>query len=476
MIRTRIAPSPTGIPHIGNTRTALYNYLFAKKNKGKFIVRIEDTDRERLVSGSLKKILAIFKLLALNWDEGPEKSGPYKPYVQSQRLDLYKKYTQQLINQGDAYYCFCTKERLTKLRSNQQKAKQLPKYDRHCLGLDKKTIENNLKAKKPYVVRLKIPDNQEIEWTDLIQGKIKFNSQNLDDQVLLKSDGYPTYHLAVVIDDYLMKISHVLRGVEWVSSTPKHILLYQAFGWPLPHFGHLPVILGSDKAKLSKRHGAKSALDYQQDGFLPEALVNFMAYLGWSYKDNSDLLTLTELVEAFDLSKIGKANPIFDIKKLLWFNGQWIRKKTDNELAELLKPFLTLSISSEKLFEAIPLIKERLTTLKEVNELLAFLQNDLKININLVKKQADKDADEFKKLLTEIIDIVNNLEDWSVESLEKNIKNCQKNFPFWSNREYFMTLRVAITGFAVTPPLFDSIKILGKTLVQKRLKQVFAKL
>ncbi len=288
-VRVRIAPSPTGIPHIGNTRTALFNYLFDKKNKGQFILMIEDTDRRRLVPGALEKILEILEFLGINWDEGPKKDGGFGPYIQSERLLIYRQYAEELIKKGKAYYCFCSSERLEKLKLKQKQKKIPPKYDKLCLNLSHREIQKKIKNGEKPVIRLKVPEGRKISWNDLIQGEIEFDSSSLDDQILLKSDGFPTYHLAVVVDDHLMKITHVLRGAEWISSTAKHLLLYQAFGWKQPVIGHFPIILGPDKSKLSKRHGAKSALDYRDEGYLPEALNNFMAFLGWSYKDNSDL-------------------------------------------------------------------------------------------------------------------------------------------------------------------------------------------
>ena len=476
MVRTRIAPSPTGIPHIGNTRTALYNFLFAKQNKGKFIVRIEDTDRERFVPGAQTKILEILNLLGLSWDEGPEIGGPFSPYVQSKRLKLYKSLVEELIKKGKAYYCFCKKERLEEIRRKKQKEGKFPGYDRHCLNLTDQEVKENLVAGKSYVIRLKVPHGKKISWQDLIQGNISFNSDEIDDQILLKSDGYPTYHLAAVSDDYQMKISHVLRGVEWISSTPKHILLYQAFGWQLPEFGHLPIILGPDKAKLSKRHGAKSALDLQKEGYLPEAMINFMAFLGWSYKDNSDLLTLNDLTKVFDLKRVRKASSIFDIEKLKWFNGQWIRQKSDQELARLLKPFLKLKIEEKKFLQLIPLVKERLVLLSDIEALAEFLKPDLTIDINILKSQSKQSTTKLKKLLKQLSEQLTDLTDWKVQAIEELLRKLKEDYLDWQSREFFMTIRVATTGLPVTPPLFESIAILGKKLTLSRIKQVLEKL
>ena len=455
MIRVRIAPSPTGIPHIGTTRTALYNYLFAQKNKGKFILRIEDTDQKRLIPGSLPKILQIFKLLGLKWDEGP--------FIQSERLNIYKKYAKELVDSKKAYYCFCSQERLDKLRKEQRKAGQLPKYDRYCLKLSPEEIKKKLSNKEKFVIRMKIPSERIIFWNDLIQGKMEFESNILDDQVLLKSDGFPTYHLAVVVDDYLMKISHVLRGVEWLSSTPKHILLYQAFNWPLPHFAHMPLILGPDKAKLSKRHGAKSALDYQSEGYLPEAIINFMAFLGWSYKDNSDLLSLKQLVEVFDLSKVRKSNPIFDLQKLDWFNSQWIQKLSDKELLLRVKSYLKIKIKDETLLKIIPLLKTRIQKLNQVNDLIEFFLKLPDYDKKIFKGERAKEE------LEEVYQELEKLKNWQANEIYKLMKEiCNKGG--YNKKDFYVNLYIALEGKQSGLPVFDSMEILGKKEVLERIK------
>lgn len=451
MVRVRFAPSPTGIPHIGNTRTTLYNYLFARKNQGKFIVRVEDTDQERLVPGSLEKILEILEFLGMHWDEGP--------YIQSERLNIYQEHAEKLIASNHAYYCFCTKQRLEKLRNKQQaQGIAVTRYNRHCRTLAKEEVEAKLKANTPYVIRLKVPDSGKISWVDAIQGKIEFDLETIDDQVLLKSDGFPTYHLGVVVDDHLMNISHVLRGVEWISSTPKQILLFEAFGWTLPIFGHLPIVLGPNKSKLSKRHGAKSALDYRDAGYLPEALISFMAYLGWSYQDNSQLLTLKELTQHFDLAKVQKSNPIFDIQKLNYFNGKAIRAKSDQELLSLVKPYVEYKASDKKLLEIIPLIKERITTLKDVNNLIGFFFTAPSIPDELVK---------YKQYLADIHNTLSKV-DWEKTAIESALLRLVSDKQYHKG-DFFMSLRLAVCGQRVTPPLTESMLILGKAEVISRL-------
>lgn len=469
MVRVRFAPSPTGIPHIGNTRTALFNYLFAKSNKGKLILRIEDTDQSRLMPGSLEKILEILKLIGISWDEGPKIGGTSKPYIQSKRLKIYQKQVHKLIKEGSAYYCFCSSDKLKQMRLGQQKKGQLPKYDRHCLSLSKSEIQNNLDQDKPHVIRLKVPHTGKTSWIDLVQGEIEFENKLIDDQILLKSDGFPTYHLGVVVDDHLMKISHVLRGVEWISSTPKHILLYKAFNWKLPKFGHFPVILGPDKAKLSKRHGAKSALDYYNLGYLPEALVTFMAYLGWSHKDNSELLDLKTLIKVFNLKQVQKANPIFDLQKLDYFNAKYIRSLNERKLIQLIKPFLKHNLDIETLKKIIPLIKERMIKLSDVNYLTEYFVKAPRLDTKTLLKESKANPSTTKFFLLQVIKVLESLDDWTVEKLETALKDFQVNSQF-KPRPAFMSIRLAVTNRAATPPLFDVLEILGKKEVLKRLE------
>lgn len=453
-----MAPSPTGVPHIGNTRTALYNYLFAKKNHGKFILRIEDTDRKRLVEGSLDKIIEILKFLKLDFDEGP--------IIQSERLSIYKDIARKLVEKNKAYYCFCKPERLQKLRTDQQKNHQLPRYDKFCLKLTDQEIKAKLDGGEKYVIRLNVPQNKKIILDDLIQGRIEFDSDQIDDQVLLKSDGYPTYHLAATVDDHLMEISHVFRGVEWLSSTPKHILIYEALGWEMPIFVHLPIILGPDKSKLSKRHGAKSALEYRDEGYLPQAIINFMVFLGWSYKDNSDLLSLDQLVEVFDIERVRRANPIFDIQKLDWFNASWIKKLSDKELLVYLKPYLKVSLTDDILLKIIPLIKTRITKLIQVNDLIEFFE---KLPEYEDSKLLNEDWLQSAKAELESLD------DWQAVKMQEKFKKLIE-IKNWKTADFFMSLRIAVTGKKISPPLLESMEILGKNKVMIRINKALEKL
>ena len=325
MVRTRIAPSPTGDDlHIGNLYTALINWAYAKKNKGQFIVRIEDTDRERLVKGSEEKILSTLKDFGLTPDESPGVIGPYSPYRQSERLEIYKKYAEDLVKKGVAYYCYCSKERLDKLRQKLQAEKKIPKYDKYCLGHEACNMKHETREK--YVIRLNVKENINITFHDEIHGDITFNSNDIDDQVLIKSDGFPTYHLAVVVDDYLMKISHVIRAEEWISSTPKHILIYEAMEWKKPVFAHLPILRNPDRSKLSKRKNPVWASWYLKEGFIPEAVLNYLSLMGWSHPEQKEIFSIEEFLEVFDLKDIQAVGPVFDVAKLKWLNGEYIRK------------------------------------------------------------------------------------------------------------------------------------------------------
>lgn len=342
---TRFPPSPTGFLHIGGLRTALYAYLAAVKDNGRFLLRIEDTDQNRLVEGATENIIEALKWAGINYDEGPDIGGPHGPYIQSQRLDKYQKFADQLVEQKKAYRCFCTKERLDQMREDQIAAKKAPMYDRTCRYLSDKEIQEKLDANTPYVIRQAIPLNELVKYEDKIRGKLTFDTNTLDDHVLMKSDGYPTYHLAVVVDDNDMEVTLVLRGEEWLPSTPKHLLLYEAFDWVKPEFGHLPLILNKDKTKLSKRQNDVSVDDYIKKGYSREALINFIALLGWNTSDNEELFSMEDLKEKFDVSRIQKSGAIFDLDKLNWFQWQWNRRKhleTLTQIAKQIDPNVTI--------------------------------------------------------------------------------------------------------------------------------------
>ncbi|KKQ64443.1 MAG: Glutamate-tRNA ligase [Candidatus Shapirobacteria bacterium GW2011_GWF1_38_23] len=387
IVRTRMAPSPTGELHIGGLRTLLYDYALARQNHGQFILRLEDTDQKRHVEGAESRIFQVIKDYGLSWDEGPDIGGPYGPYVQTKRLNIYQKYIKELLDQDLAYYCFCSEQRLTEMREVQKAAHKVPKYDRHCLKLSSKEIKQKIENGEKYVIRLKMPDNENIVFKDLIRGEIKFNTNELDDQVLIKSDGIPTYHFAVVVDDHLMKITHIFRGEEWISSTPKQILLYKYFKWEVPNFAHLTVLLDpSGHGKMSKRHGSTHARAFLDDGYLPEAMLNFLMLLGWNPGTDKELFTLDEFIKEFNLEHLHKKSPIFDRKKLDYFNGLYIRQKSDEELFPYFKKFLPQA-SDEQIKILIPVLKERLIKFSDLSEQVKFLFEDVDYDKDLLLKK-----------------------------------------------------------------------------------------
>ena len=467
-IRVRYAPSPTGEPHVGNLRTALFNWLFARKCKGKFIVRVEDTDRERWVEGALEAILDSLRWLGLDWDEGPEVEGPYGPYFQSRRLEIYQSTAQDLIDRGYAYRCYCSRDRLEEMRKEQQQRKSPPGYDRHCRSLSSQERREYASQDNIPVVRFNMPLSGVTSVDDLIRGKVTWQNELLDDFVLLKSDGYPTYHLANVVDDHLMEISHVLRAEEWLPSTPRHLQLYRALGYEPSVFAHLPMILGPDRAKMSKRHGDSSILEYRDRGFLPEAMVNFMALLGWSLDDKTDVMSRDLIIEQFTLDRIGKAGAIFDKGKLLWMNGVYIRQLSFEALAERILPFLDRGLAhgngqvdEEYLRRIVPLVQERLKTLDEAAERTAyFFQDEIAYDSDLLI-QKGMDIDTTRNSLRRALDVLGELKDFDALNLEKVLQATGTGIGL-SGGQFFGALRVAITGRTAAPPIFETMEVLGR--------------
>lgn len=480
-VRVRIAPSPTGYPHIGTIYQAMFDYCFAKKYNGKFIVRIEDTDRGRFVEGAEQVIFDSFKWFGLEPDEDPVRGGAFGPYRQSERLDIYQKYAQQLIEGGHAYYCFCTKERLEQLRGEQQKNRQAPKYDKKCLGLGKDEIERNLEEKTAFVIRLDVPRSEKIIVHDAIAGEVVFDSKEIDDQVLIKSDGFPTYHLAVVVDDYLMKITHVFRGTEWLPSTPKHVLLYRFLGWEesMPKFAHLPLLLDPENSgKLSKRKGNASVDFYKQEGFLPEAILNFMANIVWNHPEGTEIFSLKEFEKAFVLEPF-KVNvkPVgakFDIKKLEWINGEYIRKSENSNLKTQIKEYLR-NISGgmldhptdEELDKLIPLIKERIKKLSDFIPLTDFLFEKVEYEIEVFKKLK---IEKLNESMEAVLRKMNSLQKpWKAEDFESVFRTLAVELSI-SVSQMFQLIRIAVSGQTITPPLFESMQIMGEEEVIKRIE------
>ncbi len=473
-IRVRFAPSPTGYLHVGGLRTALYNYLFAKKNNGKFILRVEDTDRNRYVEGAVDNLIQALKWCGLDYDEGPDKGGSAAPYMQSQRLELYQKYADELVHQGKAYYCFCTPERLTELREEQQRQK-LPqaKYDKHCLHLTKEEIGEKLSSGIAKVIRLNVEAGQKIVFNDIVRGRVEFDSNNIDDQVLIKSDGYPTYHLANVVDDHLMEISHVIRGEEWLSSTPKHVLLYNFFGWEQPSFAHLPLLLNPDRSKLSKRQGDVAVEDYKEKGFLKEALVNFVALLGWNAGDDKEFYLMNELIENFSLERVNKSGAVFDLEKLNWLNAEHLRHKTDNEILPMLKEEIQKSrynnnyYHDDYLLKIIEAMKERVSFVHEyVSKSPYFFEAPDEYEQAAVAKSWKPETPEH---LMKLYNSFSQLADSPLKhDYERALSDAAEELNVGKGK-LIHPLRLAMSGTSTGPGMYDLLYILGKQEVLTRI-------
>ena len=482
-VRTRFAPSPTGYPHVGNIRTALFAWLFARHYGGSFVVRIEDTDVARKVEGAVEVILDSLRWLGLDWDEGPEVGGKYGPYFQSQRLDIYRELAERLVSQGDAYHCYCSPQRLKEMRAEQVRRKQPPGYDRHCRYLSQEERAKKQAEGVIPVVRFKIPLDGQTRFNDLIRGEVAFENSTLDDFVLLKSDGYPTYHLANVIDDHLMEISHVLRAEEWLSSVPRHLLLYQALGFEPPQFAHLPMILGPDRAKLSKRHGAVSITEYRDQGYLPETMVNFLALLGWSLDDRTVILSRQELIKNFSLERVSRTAAIFNHDKLNWMNGVYIRNLSLEDFTRRALPFLDRDLPPEVkrplptdyVRQIMPLIKERAKTLVEVAELTQFFfidKLDYDASLLVGKKMNQESTIQALKVAQEKLE---QLAMFGTESLEALLRPLAEELGLKTG-QLFGILRVAITGQTAAPPLFQTMAVLGKERCLERIKAAIDRL
>lgn len=482
-VRVRYAPSPTGLQHIGGIRTALFNYFFAKSHNGKFILRIEDTDRERYTDEALEDLYSTLDWLGLKWDEGPIVGGPYGPYVQSERFDLYKKYAEQLVKEGKAYYCYCTPDRLEKVRQEQIASKsEYQGYDRHCANLTEEERQAyEAQGIKP-VIRLRVPTVGKTTFHDVLMGDITRNNKDISpDPILLKSDGFPTYHLANVIDDHLMRITHVMRAQEWIPTGPLHILLYKAFGWEPPIYCHLPMVMGKDGQKLSKRHGSTAVRDFRAQGYLPEAIINYVTLVGWSLDGSTEFFSKEELEKCFTMEGIHKAPGTFDYKKLEWFNGQYIRACANQRLASLITPYLQkagyvstpLSEDDKALIlKLLPSVKERMKVLSDVVPLTSFIFKDVPVTDASVYIAKGSDLEKTKEALEKGSEIlVNGLKEGKQESLiEEELVNLSKELGIKING-VFQPIRVAITNSTVSLPLFDSIKLLGLDNTISRLER-----
>ena len=481
-IRTRFAPSPTGFMHVGNLRTALYEYLTARHEDGTFVLRIEDTDRERYVEGATQVIYDTMKLAGLDHDEGPDIGGEYGPYVQSERLDMYKPYAEKLVAEGKAYRCFCTKERLEALKEN---APEGTGYDRHCRDLSEEEIRKNLDAGIPYVIRQKMPLTGSTSYHDLVYGDITFPNEDLDDQILLKTDGFPTYNFANVIDDHTMGITHVVRGSEYLSSTPKYNLLYDAFGWEIPTYIHLPLIMGKSVdeegneviSKLSKRHGSTGFMDLVNEGYLPEAIINYIALLGWAPKDTQEIFSLDELIKAFDINGISKSPAVFDYDKLSWVNQEHIKAMTDEEFLQHAKPYYDEAGVDPSCYELLAeLLKPRIAKFTEITEKLAFIKNYGDFELELFEHKKSKSTIESsKQMLEQALPILDQVQ-WDRDSITEAMKTLAEKLEV-KNSVVMWPVRIAAAGVAVTPGgCAEVMLLLGRDESLRRIKYAYSRL
>ncbi len=485
-IRVRFAPSPTGYVHIGSLRTALYNYLYAKQNKGAFVLRIEDTDRSRYVEGALENLLEALNWASISYDEGVFlengkmiEKGQYGPYTQSERLDIYQEYIKKLLDQRHAYHCFCSKERLDEVRGIQKSKGLTPMYDRHCLGLSEEEVDEKLIKGDPYVIRLKVPERESIQFNDLVRGQIAIDSSEIDDQVLIKSDGFPTYHFAVVVDDHLMRITHIVRGEEWLTSTPKQVALYKYFGWEVPQFVHLPTVLNKDKKKLSKRQGDVSVSDFKQKGYLPEALINYLALVGWSPKDNQEIFSMEELVKEFSFQRVSNTGGVFDIEKLNWVNNQHIKKTGNERLFDLcLKEFVaygkedkdTIIAKKDWYCDIIELVKEKLDYLSQIKDHIEIFfgeevtfEDETVIDV-LQQEHVKRLLNAFRSKLMNVKEVDSDFASTVFNELKKETGA--------KGKALFMPIRAAVTGQLHGSDLGRIFVILGKNAMLKRIEYV----
>src|SRR5580698_3157958 len=469
-VRVRIAPSPTGDPHVGTAYIGLLNYIYARQRNGKFVLRIEDTDRTRFVATSEQEIFNSLRWLGLTWDEGPDVGGPYGPYRQSERTEIYREHAEMLLANGSAYRCFCTAEELEAARKQQISAKLPPRYSGTCRALAAVQIDEKIAAGKPFVIRMKVPTEGSTAFTDELRGEITFDHFNVDDQVLMKSDGFPTYHLANVVDDYLMRITDVIRAEEWISSTPKHVLLYQAFGWPIPRFWHMPLLRNQDKSKISKRKNPVSLVYYRQAGFLPEAVLNFLGLMGGGmpadFNSGTEKFTLPEMVEHFVVKNIRPAGPVFDLTKLKWLNGEYIRALAPADFYAALRSTV---LSDSYLSEIAALIQTRVETLGQFGDLTHFFFADNIMPAPEVFVPKKREIEETLAFAAEQLAVLEAV-DWTAAAIEPALKQLGEA-KSWSVKENFMLLRAILTGSTMSPPLIESMMIFGKARTLDRMRR-----
>ena len=482
MVRLRFAPSPTGYLHIGGLRTALYNYLYAKQNGGKFLLRIEDTDRTRYVEGAIENLIHELKWAGVEADEGVcldengkiTEVGECGPYIQSERVEkgIYNKYAEELIERGYAYYCFCSKERLDDVKNQQKADGKIPRYDGLCRGVSIEDAKKRIANGESYVIRLKLPENRDIVFEDVIKGKITINTNDMDDQVLIKADGFPTYHFAVVVDDHLMGITHIVRGDEWISSTPKHIYLYEALGFEKPIFIHLPTVLNKSGKKLSKRNDDASVEDFRLKGYLPEALINYLALVGWSPESNEEILSLDEMVKQFSFDRVSKSGGVFDVDKLDWVNAQYIRKMEVSELAKLVKPYLVKAgfikedICEKRLELITKTFQESISRLPEIVEQSRFLFENVAVEPDALKMRNVGHIEILKEKMKEEL---SQIEEMDEETAKGFMKKVQKASGF-KGKDLYMPVRALLTSQVHGPELSNILEILGKGEILRRLE------
>lgn len=487
-VRLRFAPSPTGYLHIGGLRTALYNYLFAKANHGKMVLRIEDTDRTRFVEGAIEGLIQSLQWAGIDYDEGVfmedgkiVERGDYGPYIQSNRLDIYQKYVDQLLEEGHAYYCFCSKDRLDHLREEQKIKGQIPRYDGLCRSVPLDEARERIAKGEKAVVRLKLPENMDIKFHDAVRGDITINTNEMDDQVLMKSDGFPTYHMAVVVDDHLMKITHIVRGEEWLPSTPKHIYLYDCFGWEKPQYVHLPGVLNADHKKLSKRQGDVSVEDFKNRGYLPEGLINYLALVGWSPKDNEEILSMKDLIDQFSFDRVSKAGGVFDKNKLDWVNAHYIKELPIDDLVDLALPKLVkVGLISQDFAQGhrdwlkllLETVRESLSRIEEVPEKTAFLFGNLEVTEEEAKDQLA--SDQIGDLLGALKEELDSVDQVDQEFAKTVMKRIQKKTGI-KGKGLYMPTRAALTGNVHGPELSNIMELLGKDKMLERINRILNK-
>ena len=472
-VRVRIAPSPTGAPHVGTAYIALFNKVFAMQNSGKFILRIEDTDQTRSHPEYEKNIFDALKWVGLLWDEGPDVGGEYGPYRQSERTEIYRQHAEKLVQKGGAYRCFCTPDRLAKMRADQMERGLSPKYDGKCRHISENIVAQKVNNGEAFTVRLKVPRSGKCVFDDRLRGRITYNYKEIDDQVLLKSDGFPTYHLANVVDDYLMKISHVIRGEEWISSTPKHVLLYKLFGWEQPEFIHMPLLLNADGSKLSKRRNPTSIFYYRDAGYLPEALLNYLGLMGYSRPNGEEKFNMEQMAEDFDIERVSLGGSTFDLVKLKWLSGKYIREDLKSDVLQ--QRLNEWRLNSEFFTEIIACVQERMDTLGDFIPLCSFLwAREVELNPEdlIPKKKDDKETLQF---LQTLLFAIEETPFWNAEVIEEKIKEVAEFFE-WKLRQATQPLFVAISGKKVAPPLFSSMAFLGKDLSRVRIVNAIAAL